>query len=129
LYVAAKFGHLHIIEWLLQTWDATKLEFDSALLAAAANGHYDVVHALIESHRDYVCDSGSYKSSIECAARGGAYSIVELLVDHAIEVSGASVVVMKALDYVLVSTSGADPVLWAALACVRDRVKELLKKL
>ncbi|CAN7438403.1 ankyrin repeat domain-containing protein [Peribacillus frigoritolerans] len=106
LHVAAKKGHLEMVEYLINKGidiDARGGTFDaSALNLAAGAGHLEIVKYLIEAGAE-LDESLAKRNPLFGAIYGGHKEVVELLVEKGIDISirytGESIKNMDAYEY------------------------------
>ncbi|MFD9625383.1 ankyrin repeat domain-containing protein [Peribacillus muralis] len=106
LHVAAKKGHLEMVEYLINKGidiDARGGTFDaSALNLAAGEGHLEIVKYLIDAGAD-LDESLAKRNPLFGAIYGGHKEVVELLVENGIDISirytGENIKNMNAYEY------------------------------
>lgn len=73
---AAANGHLHVLETIMQTWNAPLTDLNIIMAYAAGWGHIQMVKRLLQ------LGARDYNSGMKAAAQGGHRDIVHLMVDN-----------------------------------------------
>lgn len=92
LYYMSLAGLPSPVRWLLAEDGSREINeiggrFGSAIQAAAAGGHVEVVKVLLESGADFNLQCGSYGSPLQAATASGQVSVIQLLLQFGADVN------------------------------------------
>ncbi|KAF7363214.1 HET-domain-containing protein [Mycena venus] len=81
---------IRTVQWLLRDGKEVKVQggpYDTALEAAASNGHIEIVRLLLEHGAEVNGQGGDYDTALQVAASNGRLETVCLLLEHGAEVN------------------------------------------